>query len=397
MTTTQSEARPSTAAASRTSASSGPRWLTPVVLIALVVALALVPTLRQTLGFGAYYVVFGYSLFFWITQASAWNLFSGFSGYLNFGHAIFYGAGVYVTANLAKDTAPHVVVLLLLGAGAAALVALLIGWMVFRRGLAHEIFALFTFALAIAFGVLVRNIESIGGGGVLMVGDVSYPPALGSINEMLYYLGLLLAVVSVAAAWLVQRSRLGMGLAAIRDDERVAETIGVPTFRYKMIALGIAAAIAGASGALNAVMVSFIEPEATFGIELSVMVVLMALVGGRRHWAGPVVGATLMFALSDRLTGLGMTELSQLLTGALLILVVVALKGGIYEQWRRRPSAGLLVLLVVMLGLLLTGVGGGFIEALLWGLLAMVAVLVLPDRWWSAVLKNRKKVTDDAA
>ncbi|MCK0114227.1 branched-chain amino acid ABC transporter permease [Ornithinimicrobium sp. F0845] len=366
------------------------RWTTPGVLLVLVIGLAALPTLQESLGLDAYLIVFGYTLFFWVTQASAWNLFSGFSGYLNFGHAIFYGAGVYVTANLARESDPNIFVAILGGALAAAVVAALIGYVIFHRGLAHEIFALFTFALAIAIGVLVRNVDAIGGGGVLMVSMVTYPEFLGSVNEMLYYLGLLLAVVAVVAAALVQRSRLGLGLFAIRDDERVAETMGVPTFRYKMIALVLAAAIGGASGALNAVMISFIEPEATFGIDVSVMVVLMALVGGRRHWAGPVIGAVLMFSLSDRLTGLGMTELSQLLTGLLLVVVIVGLKGGIHERWQRRPRAGLITFLGVLLVLLVTGLGGGFIGALLFALLAMIVVLVVPDAWW-ARLVNRSR------
>lgn len=395
-----SRTRTDSAPSSATTTASRPatRWLSPSLLAVLVIGLALVPTLQATLGFGAYYVVFGYTLFFWITQASAWNLFSGFSGYINFGHAIFFGAGVYVTANLARTTEPNIFLAIILGAVAAAIVAAFIGYVMFRRGLAHEIFGLFTFALAIAFGVLVRNVDAIGGGGVLMVGRVSYPDFLGSVNEMLYTLGLLLAVIAVVTAWLVQRSRLGMGLFAIRDDEKVAETIGVPTFRYKMIALVLAAALAGASGALNAVMISFIEPEATFGLEVSVMVVLMGLVGGRRHWAGPVIGATLMFTLSDRLTGLGMTELSQVLTGALLILVVVALQGGIWERWRRRPVAGLVTFLVVLAILMIPGVGGGgFIEALLWALLVMVAVLIVPQSLWSRLTGRRRPAPRDAA
>lgn len=392
MTITQTDpsTEPSTATSAQRPGTRLARIATPSVLVLLVILLAAVPMLQESMGFGAYYIVFGYTLFFWITQTTAWNIFSGYSGYVNFGHAIFYGAGVYVTANMVNRTEAGLLVMIPLGALAAALVALGLGYVMFRRGLAHEIFGLFTFALAIALGVLVRQIDSIGGGGVLMVNRVNYPDFLGSVNEMLYHLGLLLAVVAVLIAWLVQRSRLGIGLAAIRDDEKVAETIGVPTFRYKMTALALGAGIAGASGALNAVMVSYIEPEATFGISTSVMVVLMALVGGQRHWAGPIIGATLMFALSDRLTGLGMTELSQLLTGAVLILVVIALKGGIYEQWKRRPVAGLSVFVVVLLVLMVTPLVAGFIEALLWALLAMVFVLVLPDRLWSLIVPNRR-------
>lgn len=166
-----------------------------------------------------------------------------------------------------------------------------------------------------------------------------------------------------------------------------------PPFRYKMVTVMMAAAIAGASGALNAIMVSFIEPEATSGVDVSVMVVLMALVGGRRHWIGPVIGASLMFALSDRLAGLGAAELSQLLTGALLIVVVVSLRGGIHDRWRRRPRAGLITLVVVFVVLLV--LYGSIIEPLLFSLLAMVVVLVLPESLWSRLVARRRSVSPD--
>ncbi|WP_157157317.1 branched-chain amino acid ABC transporter permease [Diaminobutyricimonas sp. LJ205] len=366
------------------------RGLTAGVI--LVAGLLSIPTLHDLFGIGAYYLIFGYTVFFWITQATSWNIFSGYSGYLSFGHAAFYGTGMYVTANLAGTEGLSIFALIGVGALLAGLLGLGLGYIIFRRGLAHEVFALFTFALAIALGVLVRNVDAIGGGGVLIVGDVGYPDWMGSFNDMLYYLGLALAIVAVITAIAVQRSRFGKGLFAIRDDERVAETIGVPTFRYKLTALVIAAAIAGASGALNAVMVAYIEPETTYGIEVSVFVVLMALVGGRRHWLGPIIGAVLMYTLSDRLTGIGVSELSQILTGAVLILVVVRFDGGIYEQWKKVPVLSAVTLVAVVTILSVTGAVGGFVDALLIGMLVTLAVLLVPATIWRRLRPRRKEV-----
>lgn len=371
-------------------------WVSP--LIGLIVGLALlsIPTLNDMVGIGGYYLVFGYTVFFWVTQATSWNIFSGYAGYLSFGHAAFYGAGVYVTANLTQGDEVSIFVVMALGAVAAALLGAGLGFIIFRRGLAHEVFALFTFALAIALGILVRNIESISGGGLLMVGKVDYPEWLGSFNDMMYYCGLGLAAIAVITAILVQRSRFGKGLFAIRDDEHVAETIGVPTFRYKLIALTISAGISGASGALNAVTVAFIEPEATFGIEVSVFVVLMALVGGRRHWIGPIIGAVLIYSLQDRLTGVGVGEVSQLVTGALLVFVVVRFKGGIYEQWRKIPIIGTTTFLVALVLFSVSGVFGGFIEALLAALVLTLILLLIPDKVWARVRTTRREKSLDA-
>jgi branched-chain amino acid transport system permease protein len=368
-------------------------WRGLLVAGGVVLALAAVPELQNGLGFSAYYVVFGYTLFFWITQASSWNLFSGFSGYRVFGHGLFYGAGVYVTANLARESDPPLFLALPLGALVSAVLALAVGWIVFRRGLTHEVFALFTFALAVAMAVVVRNIESIGGGGVLLVSNLEYPEWLGSINDMLYYVALALAALTVAIAWWVRRSRLGVGLAAIRDDERVAETLGVPTFRYKLTALVLGAALAGASGALNAVAVSFIEPEAIFGIQVSVFVVLMSLIGGQRHWAGPILGAVLITAMSDRLTGLGASELSQVLMAALLVFVVIRFQGGLMERLQAAPVRGATAFVVVFAVLVGTGWAGGLIGALVFAMIAMMVVLVLPDSLVRRLSFTRKAAT----
>jgi branched-chain amino acid transport system permease protein len=241
--------------------------------------------------------------------------------------------------------------------------------------------------------VVVRNIESIGGGGVLMVSNLEYPEWLGSINDMLYYVALALAALTVAIAWWVRRSRLGVGLAAIRDDERVAETLGVPTFRYKLTALVLGAALAGASGALNAVAVSFIEPEAIFGIQVSVFVVLMSLIGGQRHWAGPILGAVLITAMSDRLTGLGASELSQVLMAALLVFVVIRFQGGLMERLQAAPVRGATAFVVVFAVLVGTGWAGGLIGALVFAMIAMMVVLVLPDSLVRRLSFTRKAAT----
>src|SRR3546814_4479242 len=104
-------------------------------------------------------------------------------------------------------------------------------------------------------------------------------------------MALLGAVATLLISYRIQASRLGMGLFAIHDDEDVAEVMGVPTFRYKLLAFGISCALAGLAGGIHALFVSYVTAGETFTIVVPLTVVLMSVLGGTRHWAGPAVGA----------------------------------------------------------------------------------------------------------
>jgi branched-chain amino acid transport system permease protein len=123
---------------------------------------------------------------------------------------------------------------------------------------------------------------------------VPLPALAPTASGTIYRLGLALAVIALGAAYAVGHSRLGMGLFAIHDDEDVAEVKGVPTFRYKLIAIAISSGIAGAAGAVQAIYVGYVTVGETFAINVPLYVVLMSVLGGARHWLGPAVGATLI-------------------------------------------------------------------------------------------------------
>lgn len=353
------------------------RVVTTALLVAVLFAM---PALQRTFGFALFNLIFLYTIFFWITQASSWNIFSGYSGYFSFGQGAFYGAGLYVTANLVARRGTSLLPALPVGALVGALIAVATGLLVFRlRKLSGEIFALFSLAVALALGGLANNWSFIDGGRGIPLGSVAYPSWLGSTTEMLYYLALALAVVSVGLAYALQRSRVGSGLAAIRDDERVAEGVGVPTFRYKLWMFGLNGALAGVSGAIHAVQVNFISPQTAFGITIPLFVILMSVVGGRRHWAGPVVGAVVIHTISDRLTGAGLGDLSQIVLGLLLIGATLFLRTGIAPRLVRRPGPATVVALVVLVGQLVA-VDRTVITSAAYAIVAGLLVLILPDR-----------------
>ena len=151
-----------------------------------------------------------------------------------------------------------------------------------------------------------------------------------------------MCVLTLAIAWWVAHSRLGMGLFAIHDDEDVAEAKGVPTFRYKLIAFALSAGIAGAVGGIHAMYVGFLTVAGTFELTVPLYVVLMSVLGGSRHWLGPAIGATVITALLYAFISGGEAMVGRAIVGLILILAILWLPDGVVpavQHWlakRRR-------------------------------------------------------------
>ncbi|HUG37360.1 MAG TPA: branched-chain amino acid ABC transporter ATP-binding protein/permease, partial [Candidatus Limnocylindrales bacterium] len=293
-----------------------------------------------TAGLPAFYESFLYLIFSWIALATSWSILSGYAGYFSFGHGAFFGAGMYTTATL--TTAFGVPFLWTLPAAAllAALLATGIGAVVFRvRRLRGELFGLLTLAITFVLATIVLNTRIDGGPGVFLSG-VAFPRILASPTGTLYLLGLALALGTVWAAHTISRSRLGLGLYAIHDDEDVAEVEGVPTFAYKLAAFALSAGIAGAAGGLQAMYVTYITVGETFSITVPLYVVLMSVLGGARHWLGPAVGATIIGASLFAFVGGERAVLGRAAVALVLIVVILVLPEGLVpaalQRWRAR-------------------------------------------------------------
>jgi branched-chain amino acid transport system permease protein len=307
-------------------------YAAPAVAALAAAALFLVPSA----GIPAFYESFLYLLFYWIALATSWNILSGYAHYLSFGHGAFLGAGVYTCATLTTKLSVPFLAAIPLAAAVAALLALGIGAVVFRLNrLRGDLFALLTLAVAFVLATIVLNTPIDGGPGVYL-SAVPLPNLAGSPNATIYVLGLTLAVIAIAAAYIVAHSRLGLGLFAIHDDEDVAEAKGVPTFTYKMIAFAISAAIAGAVGAVHAMYVSYVTVGETFGITVPLYVVLMSVLGGMRHWLGPAVGATLIGASLFAFTGGASATVGRAVVAFGLIAVILLLPEGVVPTVLRR-------------------------------------------------------------
>jgi branched-chain amino acid transport system permease protein len=304
-------------------------------LLAAALGLAALPLA----GLPAFYESFLYLVFHWVALATSWSLLSGYAGYFSFGHGAFFGAGMYTTATLTAGLgAPFLAALPAAGA-VATLLSLGIGAVVFRvRRLRGELFGLLTLAVTFVLATIVLNTRLDGGPGVYL-SNVPLPRLVASPTGTFYLLALGLAMVTLAAAYTVTRSRLGLGLFAIHDDEDVAEVEGVPTFAYKLAAFALSAGIAGVAGGTHAMYVSYVTVPDTFSITVPLYVVLMSVLGGARHWLGPAVGAAIITASLYAFTGGQQAILGRAVIALVLILVILILPEGVVPAvLRRRPA-----------------------------------------------------------
>lgn len=295
------------------------------------------------LGLPAFYESILYIVFHWVVLAVSWNILSGYSGYFSFGHGAFFGIGMYATAGFAGKLGWPFLATLPMAALLPALLGLFIGFVVFRvKAVRGELFALLTLAVTFVVATIIVNTPIDGGPGVYL-NAVDVPKLGPSPSSSLYLMILIAAVVTLLVAWKVQFSRLGIGLFAIHDDEDVAEVMGVPTLRYKLAAFALSCALAGLAGGIHALFVSYVTAGETFNITVPLTVVLMSVLGGTRHWAGPAVGATAITGLLYFFTAGDHAVAGRAAVGAILVLVILFLPEGILGQWlkkrRKKPAA----------------------------------------------------------
>lgn len=272
----------------------------------------------------------------WIVLATSWNILSGYSGYFSFGHGAFFGAGVYTTAVLAGTYGVPFLWTLPAAAVVAALLGVALGAVVFRvRSVRGELFALLTLAVTFVLATIVQNTPLDGGPGVYL-SAIPVPSLAPSASGAFYLMALALAVVTLVLARAIATSRLGLALFAIHDDEDAAEVMGVPTYACKLVAFGISCALAGVAGGIQALFVSYVTTGSTFNITVPLTVILMCVLGGTRHWAGPALGAAAITLLLYATTAADQAVAGKAITGAILVVAVLFMPDGVLGRIRAR-------------------------------------------------------------
>ncbi len=286
----------------------------------------------------------------YVGLSTAWNIMGGYTGYISLGHAAFFGFGAYSLGlllnhlHIAPGYGPFFLVPV---AGLlTALLAVAIGWVALRTRAAT--FVIVTIAFMFMLQLLAENLVTLTGGG----GGLSLPYAHDwggdFFNIPYYYAMLALAVLAILVSWSIRRSKFGLGLLAIRDDEDKALAVGVPTRAFKLTAFVISAALVGMIGGVYGYYVTFIYPQFVVDPLIGISMVLMAFLGGLGTLSGPVIGALLLEPAQLQFAyHFGASRLYLVLYAAVFLVVILLLPRGIVPSLldllarrRHRRAAG---------------------------------------------------------
>ena len=293
--------------------------LTPRAFLAGLAVLAAALALYPMVGTG-YGVRAMLQLFMWIALAGSWNLISGLTGYVSFGHVAFFGAGAYAGAILIAKAGWPWLPAALAGGAAACVLALVIGYPCLR--LKGPYFAIAMLGLNEVMRIIASSWESLTKGGT----GITLPPVL-NIVPLYFAMGLTaLAVALVSRA--VVRSKFGLRLLSIREDEVAAEAMGINTARHKLAAFALSAMGPGVVGGFFAEYTSYIDPVSVFPVLTTVTMIIMTLFGGQGTVLGPVIGSVALYFFQDYVWA-RFLFLHQALFGALIVAVVLCMPSGI--------------------------------------------------------------------
>jgi branched-chain amino acid transport system permease protein len=295
-------------------------WGIPLVFLILVGFLP---------AYGSDYWVTRFSYFLlYIVLAVAWTIFSGPTGYISLASAAFFGVGIYAAAILG-ETMPLIFVVLI-GGAASFILAFIFGAITLRlRGI---YFAMFTFGLVLLFKELIYyyeiNIEGLRGRFVVL-----------QSNETIFYYLLGIFVVTMIVAYLMRRSKFGLALQSIGENEEAAAHTGINVTMVKILTFAVSAIFMGAAGVVMATKWTYVDPGVAFNLMISFTPVLMAIFGGMGNIYGPVIGAILFAYIQEVLTTGKLSNYYMLIFGVVLIAAIVfmpdGLMGLIQRGWKR--------------------------------------------------------------
>jgi len=274
-----------------------------------------------------YYLQVLLSIFTWATLASGWNIIGGYTGYISLGNSFAFGLGMYVAAILMRYfglspflSAPIAGLLASVGGFAVGLVTLR------AKG---TTFIIVTLSTVLAANIAAQNLESITGGASGLSFPVLDLPARLYVWPF-YYAMLFLLMLALATSHQVKRSKFGLGLVAIREDEERAASMGINTLAYKSLAFALSVFFSGAAGSVYAYYQAFVFPDGAFNFLIDVRMIIMTLLGGRGILLGPLLGAATIVPMTEFFnTFLGSTELNAVALGALLVFIIKFKPNGI--------------------------------------------------------------------
>lgn len=295
-----------------------------IFIVLLIIILACIPMVVEKDNIINLFIL----IFLYITLASSWNILGGYTGQTSLGHAAFFGLGALATRLLWIGGFP-VIPSILAGGFLAVVFALLIGVPTFR--LKGVYFAIGTLALAQVLNITVGNVfPKIAALPVEELTTYQLTPR--------YYLVLGLAVIVVGVSYLLVKSKYGLGMMAVREEEDAAESLGISALRHKLLALGLSAFFTGLGGGAFAYYHLSYYYQFPFSPVWSLDMLTMVFIGGTGTVLGPIIGAVFFVVLKEFLV-LNVGAYHLIIFGTLFILVVLFLPGGIISIWKKIQDA----------------------------------------------------------
>ncbi|WP_243709586.1 branched-chain amino acid ABC transporter permease [Micromonospora sp. 15K316] len=316
---------PATTSAARRPAVTPARAARGVLLLLVVVAALSFPSLAPN----PYVLSAGILVLNYALLSTSWNFVGGFTGYISLGHGALAGLGAYGTGLLVTKAGLPSFLALLVAALVVAALAVPIGYAALRvRGAS---FVIVSIALVLVLLLVFQSWASFTGGSRGLTVPRPFPDLLRpEHHRVFWFLFAGLLALALLVWWLIDRSRFGLGLKAIREDEDKAESLGIPTFAYKLVVFVVSAGFTAAAGGLYALWFGDLDPVFQFSILTGSYLVLMALLGGVRSLFGPLLGALVVgTALEYFKVEYGSTPLHLVATGLLLAVVVLFMPDGV--------------------------------------------------------------------
>ncbi|GAB6888674.1 branched-chain amino acid ABC transporter permease [Desulfothermus okinawensis JCM 13304] len=303
-------------------------WLIPLIL-----AISFFPIITNS-------VIYRETVFLilmYITLAVSLNIILGYTGYVSFGHIVFYGIGGYTAFYLMNKMGIHLIPAMIMGGVLSSIIALIVGEAVLR--LRGAIFAIATIGINEAVKSLVTNLPFLGGATGMFFNFKIYRTYGGASKAIwfAYYLMVVVTILSLITSYFIKNSKFGYGLFSIREDEDAAVVLGVNTKKFKNIAFAISAFFPGLVGAIFFFKAGNIEPEDAFHLVKSIEMIFMVMLGGFGTVSGPPIGALLY----ERLKGILLVNplfknLHMAIAGFILLIIVLFAPGGLVGSLRNR-------------------------------------------------------------
>lgn len=313
------------------------RWRIPALLLSGLLAV-LFPS-----AVSGHYITVGIMLWYYAYISLCWNLVFGYAGVFSLGHSVLLGLGAYTSTILLLNFGVTPWLGMIAGGAVAALVGALFSLVAFRFKVKGLYFALLSFGLMVVFNAVFSSWDFVGGPiGLTLPFRVAAKDMLFQNRWTYYYMILAMTVLMVVITLLIERSRLGYYLEAIREDEDIAEACGVNVYRYKVLIMAISGFFIALAGTFYAQFFMFISPETTFTLSPLVQMMLGTMVGGAGTVAGPIVGSAVYIFIEEVLRALPFdsrqaVSLSKMLYAVSLMVIIYYIPGGLLSLFHRRP------------------------------------------------------------